>query len=84
MKIKSEYLLLKPCPFCGKMPVLTTRQWTGGAWGYEVHKVGQLECEPCGLKMRADTTKLSVSVERVAERWNRRSRHKKSAYRYYP
>ena len=77
MKIKTDILHLKPCPFCGKMPELTTKAWRGGAWGYERHRVGQLECEPCGLKMRADSQNLSSSVQEVVEQWNQRSKCRK-------
>ena len=64
---------ITPCPFCGLKPALTTKKWNS-SWPHETHNVAQLECEPCGVKMRHDhSNNLSMAVKAVIEQWKTRT-----------
>lgn len=58
---------LKPCPFCGEIPEITTF-WKEGptftAW---------IDCD-CGVQMRSSRSHTrEEAVEEVAAKWNRRT-----------
>ena len=72
MKIDFRKYRIRSCPFCGLKPALSTKKWRGN---YETHNVAQLECEPCGVKMRHDNyDDLSMAVETVIAQWNNRKK----------
>lgn len=75
MKIDFNKHSIRACPFCGLGPTFSTKKWSGS---YETHNVAQLECEPCGVKMRHDHfNDLSMAVETVITQWNKRQEEQK-------
>ena len=75
MKIDFRKHRILSCPFCGLNPALSTKKWGSS---YETHNVAQLECEPCGVKMRHDHyNNLSKAAETVIVQWNNRKEEQK-------
>ncbi len=72
-------IALKPCPFCGKTPVI---QNIAGSYGYYSPKVGISCCN--GISINAETERYDwdkrkhtniteQSTAHIIDRWNRRT-----------